>query len=141
MRIVSKSIEIRAPSARVWRVLTDFVAYPEWNPFMLSVSGALVVGKKLTVQIKPPGGKEMAFKPTLVAIEPDKELRWLGRLVLPGIFDGEHRFELTARNGVTRFEQSERFSGILVGMLGSTFEKTERGFAAMNEALKQRAES
>jgi len=32
-------IEIEAPTERVWGVLTDFAAYPEWNPFIRRVSG------------------------------------------------------------------------------------------------------
>jgi hypothetical protein len=40
-----------------------------------------------------------------------------------------------------RFGQSERFRGALVSHFGKNLEKSERGFGAMNEALKRRAES
>jgi hypothetical protein len=141
MRELHSEIEINATPARVWEVLTDFAAYPEWNPFILSAEGTPVAGEQLEVRIKPPGGREMTFKPTVVAAEPERELRWLGRVLMPRIFDGEHilRIEPLGDSRV-RFVQAERFRGVLVPLFGRTFAKTEHGFAEMNEALKRRAE-
>ncbi len=83
----------------------------------------------------------MTFKPTVQSLEEGRELRWLGRLLVPGLFDGEHRLlvEPLDRNR-SRFVQSERFSGLLVGLFGGVLEKTEAGFEQMNRAMKQRAE-
>jgi uncharacterized protein YndB with AHSA1/START domain len=39
--------EIEAPPDVVWRVLTDFAAYPEWNPFIVRIGGDLTVGQVL----------------------------------------------------------------------------------------------
>jgi hypothetical protein len=76
------------------------------------------------------------------AVESARELRWLGRLFVPGLFDGEHRLALEPLDGGrSRFVQSERFDGLLVGLFGKTLAATERGFAGMNEALKRRAEA
>ena len=73
--------------------------------------------------------------------EPDRELRWLGRLLVPGIFDGEHILHIEPLDQTrSRFTQAERFSGILVRLFGSTLDKTELGFEQMNDALKARAE-
>jgi hypothetical protein len=74
-------------------------------------------------------------------VEPGRELRWIGRVLIPGIFDGEHGFllEPTAA-GHTRFTQMERFSGVLVRPFSRTIDRTETGFRQMNEALKARAE-
>jgi hypothetical protein len=141
MRELTSSIEIDASPERVWSVLTDFASYGEWNPFIRSIEGEPVVGSRLQVRIAPPGGRAMTFKPTVTVVDPSLELRWLGRLLLPGLFDGEHRFRLEPLDGDrTRFVQSERFSGILVAFSGKGLAKTERGFDAMNEALKLRVE-
>ena len=122
-------------------MLTDFAHFVEWNPFILRIEGMAEPGARLRVEIKPPGRSAMTFTPTVLAARPGKELRWRGRLLLPGIFDGEHAFELEERGGTCSFRQSERFSGLLVPLLGGALAATERGFDAMNAALKKRAES
>jgi hypothetical protein len=134
-------VEIDAPPARVWAVLTDFAAYPEWNPFIRRISGELHAGAKLEVRITPPRGRAMTFKPTVRAVEANRELRWLGRLLLPGIFDGEHSLRIEPLDGGrSRFVQAERFSGLLVWLVKGTLAKTEAGFEQMNAALKARVE-
>ena len=141
MRELRSEIAIDAPPERVWQVLTAFGAYPEWNPFIRSIEGEAKVGSRLKIRIEPPGARGMTFRPTVRAAEPARELRWLGRLLLPGLADGEHRLALEPlAGGRSRFIQSERFSGLLVGLLGGTLAATERGFQQMNEALKRRVE-
>jgi hypothetical protein len=141
MRELTTSVEIDATPARVWEILTDFASYPEWNPFITSASGRPERGADLEIRMQPPGGRGMTFRPRVLEAEPERELRWLGRLFLPGIFDGEHSLRIEPiEDERVRFVQSERFRGVLVPMLGSTLEKTRRGFEAMNEALKRRAE-
>jgi hypothetical protein len=138
--LIDTRIEIAAPAARVWGVLTDFARFPEWNPFIIGIEGRPEPGARLRVQIKPPGKSAMTFTPEVLRAEPERELRWRGRLLVPGVFDGEHAFELECRGDGCAFRQSERFTGLLVPLLGGALAATQRGFEAMNAALKQRAE-
>ena len=141
MRELHSEIEIDAPPERVWTVLTDFASYPEWNPFIRRISGELREGARLEVRIEPPGARGTNFKPTVRAVERNRELRWLGRLLVPGIFDGEHSLLIERQEGGrSRFVMSERFTGILVGLLKGTVDKTAVGFEQMNAALKARVE-
>jgi hypothetical protein len=89
-------IDIEATPETVWSILTNFAAYPEWNPFIRRVMGVAQPGTKLMVRIHPSGAKAMSFRPTVLAAERPRELRWLGRFLLPGLFDGEHQFTLQA---------------------------------------------
>ncbi|MFQ3665679.1 MAG: SRPBCC domain-containing protein, partial [Sphingomonadaceae bacterium] len=82
----------------------------------------------------------MRFQPTLLVAEPARELRWRGRLVLPGLFDGEHWLRLQPDGTSTRLVHGERFSGLLVPLLAGTLDRTRAGFEAMNAALKAEAE-
>ena len=141
MKEVRTEIEIGASPERVWGVLMEFGSYAEWNPFIRRISGEPAVGSRLEVRIEPPEGRELTFKPSVRKAEPNRELAWLGHLLLPGVFDGEHHFELHPRNGGTLFVQREEFKGILVPLFGGGLEKTKRGFEQMNAALKQRAEA
>jgi hypothetical protein len=139
---IDTSIEIAAPPARVWSILMDFAGYPRWNPFVRSISGDVEVGASLVVSIEPPGGRAMRFRPVVIAVEPQRELRWKGKLLIPGLFDGEHWFRLrpTTHDALV-FEHGEQFSGLLVPRFRPTLENTTRnGFVAMNEALKREAE-
>src|SRR5438093_10920309 len=90
-------IDIAASAARVWDVLTDFAAYPEWNPFIRRIEGVLVPRARLLVRVQPPGGRPMTFRPTVLRVEPERELAWRGRTLIPGPFDGEHYFTLEPR--------------------------------------------
>ena len=142
MLLLGTEIDINASGERVWRVLTDFGAYREWNPFITSISGQVRRGARLKVRVQPPGGRGMTFRPTVLAADPDRELRWVGRLLLPGIFEGEHAFLITPlENGRVRLRQQETFRGLLVPLLRRLLDgQTRAGFEAMNRALKERAE-
>jgi hypothetical protein len=143
MKEIHTEIEINAPAEKVWRVLTDFAAYPEWNPFVRRVQGEVSVGACLQVYIQPSGGKGMSFRPTILVAEPNQELRWLGRFWLPGLFDGEHSFSIEPLvEERVRFIQRERFKGLLVPFLSKMLDgEIPRGFEEMNQALKLRVES
>ena len=141
MKRIETQIAIAAPPERVWAILTDFPAHASWNPFITAISGEPRQGGRLAIRVQPPGGRGMNFRPRLLAVEPGRELRWLGRLFVPGLFDGEHYFLLEPAAGGTRLTHGEKFSGLLVAMMGrSGFDPIERGFEAMNQALKARAE-
>jgi hypothetical protein len=128
-----------ATAKRVWDVLTDFAAYPEWNPLIVEASGDLVEGKKLRVRLKS-GKRTIVIKPKLLRVVPNKVLTWRGSLPIPGLFTGEHSFELDEEvPGQTRFHHWEKFNGLLVPVLGKMLEKTKRGFEQMNVALDRRA--
>ena len=89
-----------------------------------------------------PGGSAMTFRPRVLEVAPPRAFRWLGHLFIPGLFDGEHRIRIEPLQGQCRFTQEEEFHGVLASLvlhwIGAA---TERGFAAMNEALKSRAEA
>lgn len=139
---IKTEILIHATPEKVWAILTNFDNYPNWNPFIKSIKGEVKVGNKITARIEPPQGKGMTFKPKVLIFEPKKELRWIGRLLFAGLFDGEHKFELIDNgNGTTTFKQSEKFKGILVPFFKKSLDnKTKKGFEEMNQKLKQLAE-
>lgn len=139
---IKTQIIIQATPQRVWEVLTQFEQYAGWNPFIKSIQGKVQTGEKIIVRLEPPGAKGMTFKPKVLAFERNKEFKWIGHLFFPGLFDGEHRFELIDNgNGTTTFIQAEKFKGILVRMLSKMLDgSTLNGFKAMNEQLKLEAE-
>ena len=142
-RRIATAIDIDAPAGAIWRVLVDFPAYPEWNPFIRRVGGRAEVEERLVVRMQPSGTRGMTFRPTVMKVEPGRELRWLGHLLVPGIFDGEHIFEIEELGrGRVLFIQREVFKGLLVPLLARSLDRdTQRGFEEMNRALRERAET
>lgn len=142
MRSIHTEIGVGAPAARVWEILVAIDKWPEWNPFARA-SGRLQVGERLEVEIRPPDRSPMTFRPTVVRLEPRRELEWLGRLGLRGLFDGEHGFRVAPEDvGRCRFEQFEIFRGMLaVPILWVAETAARAGFEAMNRALRVQAEA
>jgi len=142
MKQIETFIDIDAPPRVVWDILTDFSAHGRWNPFIPDISGKPTEGERLAVTIAPPGKKRMNFTPRVISAKPPREFAWLGHLVIPGLFDGEHRFLIEERSdGKTRLTQREEFRGMMVGLFWKGLEPaTRKGFEEMNAALKHRAE-
>lgn len=136
-------ITIDAPPRLVWDILTDLEQYESWNPFVVAARGEVAVGQRLVNRLQPPGGRAQTFKPTVTEVEPARTFEWLGRLGLPGLFDGRHRFDLEATDsGGTLLTHREFFSGMLVPLFRSSLDtKARAGFELMNDALKARAEA
>lgn len=135
-------VEIAAPVARVYDVLTDFARYEAWNPFLTSLSGPLEVGKKLKVEMSLPEGKIYLLEPQVTQVSENSELRWRVRFLFPALLEAEHFFLLTERApGLTRVVQGQNFSGFLLRFAGNALTLSARGCVYMNQALKKRAES
>ncbi|MEZ5841779.1 MAG: SRPBCC domain-containing protein, partial [Hyphomicrobiales bacterium] len=132
MQEIESRIVIKASPAAVWRELVDFHRHSEWNPFIREASGEAREGAILTIRVAPPGAGAMTFRPRVLVASPERELRWRGKLVLPGLFDGEHYFRILPRDdNSVEFVQGERFTGLLVPLFGSGLQKTRLGFGLM----------
>jgi hypothetical protein len=140
MKTLRAQTSIEAAPASVWAALTDFDAFPSWNPFIVAIRGEPTVGSRLEVRIQPPGRRAMTFRPVVITATPNEELAWLGRIVVPGLFDGEHHLRIAPSENGSVFIQEEFFTGLLVPLFGSGLEATRRGFEAMNAALERRLE-
>lgn len=135
---IETSLDVPATPREVWAVLTDFASYPEWNPFITVADGNWEEGSRVNVTA---GG--MKFSPEVLRFTPNEELRWKGKLLMPGIFDGEHYFLLSdGPDGTTHLRHGEIFTGVLTLVTKSLlYEKTKAGFVTMNEALARRVVS
>lgn len=132
---------IRAPPERVWAVLIDFKRYPQWNPFIRAV-GRREAGNMIEAILRPPGRRPVTFRPTVTSVVRNRELQWLGRLVIPKLFDGSHTMLIEPiEGGMSRFIQKETFEGLPVPLTGKLFDSTKQGFEEMNLALKERVEN
>jgi hypothetical protein len=136
-KTIKTSIRIQATPAKVWQILTDFDRYPNWNPFLKFIKGEVEEGNTIHIH-----AGSMEFRPMVLAFEAEKEFRWIGNLLLKGLFDGEHSFIIEdLQDGTVNLKHEENFSGLLVGIFPKKlFTKTKEGFNEMNQKLKELAE-
>jgi len=139
MEKIETEIVIETEVVKVWRQLTDFPSYPQWNPFITKIEGPLAEGARICFTAVLKGGRPATFYPVLTIVKPGQELRWVGKLGFSWIFQGEHIFKLEEVGpGKTRLIHMEKFSGALnaTGLVDGMLRKSRDGFVEMNEALK-----
>jgi hypothetical protein len=142
MKEVHSEIEINSYPEIVWKILTDFDTYEQWNPFINKIIGEAKEGSRIDIYIETPSGKHRKYSPTVTKVEVGRELRWFGKSSLPGFLYGEHIFTIEElRPERVRFIQREVFDGLLTRLFGKSLNADVRqGFEDMNNALKKRAE-
>lgn len=136
-------INIDCQPETVWKILTDFEKYPEWNPMIKSIEGELRRRNRLKVRLEIKGMSKMTIKPKVATFHSGKSFSWLGHLLIIGLFDGHHIFELNQnQDGSTEFIHREQFSGVMVPLMKKTLERrVASAFEEMNQALKSTCES
>lgn len=139
---IETTLEIDHPPGAVWAVLTDFASYPAWNPFVIAVEGAARLGARLAIRVRDPrgSGPVIPFRPVVTTLEPGRALAWTGRLLVPGLFDGEHYVRVEPLpDGRTRLVHGEHFAGLVLALLGGAraVAAMEPGYRAMNRALAE----
>jgi hypothetical protein len=139
---IDTRVSIDASIERVWRILTDFRAYPDWNPYLVRVDGEAAAGAVLAVHaVNAPGKPAMAQTAAIVEIAP-YAMRWSGGLPDRSQFRGDHWFVLTVMPGHTELHHFEHFSGSLApDILARHGASIEANFERFNAALKIRAEA
>jgi len=130
---VETTIDIPASRVAVWETLTNVEGHANWNPFITKMEGKIGEGLRLKNTMSPNPGESMVFKPKILKVDQNRELRWLGHFLLPGLFDGEHYFILEDSPIGTKLTHGENFRG--VGLLFMNVQKFEKNLDQMNRAL------
>jgi len=137
MQVLHSEIPIRADPETIWKTLVVFPSIPS------EIRDAICnrkIGQNLRVFMNA-GGWGATLTVQLLAVEPFREIRWKGYLWIPGLFDGEHCFEIRQdTGGVSRLVQREIFNGLLLPLLSGTLRDTKQEFERMNVAIRDRAE-
>ena len=139
-KFIDTRIDIDAPPCEVYETLADFEHYPEWNPYHVRVSGSGNVGEPLEVRVARPDGVVVDVPHVkLLEAERCRALVWGGGI--PGVFRGEHRFDLSERqDGGTHLSHTEVFSGLFIGFADLPVPVLTEGYELMNEALRKQLE-
>jgi hypothetical protein len=140
MKQYHTQIVIQAPITRVWAELTNFKAYPEWNPLVRELHGELEVGSKIRMFIIPFGSY---FNAEFLTVAPNQEMSWQGVRFAKFLLSGRHYYKLEAiDDNKTRLLHGEFFEGWFSGFISSkTLKMMETIFVVHNELFKKRVEN
>ena len=142
MKELSTAIQINSSPEILWKVITDFKNYYQWNPILQKIKGEPLIGNQLEIHLNTVGGRKRIYHPKVIKITPNHELRWKGSFIFSQIFSGERIFliEKLGENKVN-FVNKEIFSGIGVRFTPKKMEDDIlASFKKMNEALKKTIE-
>ena len=67
---IEKSVEMKAPVSRVWRVLTDYKEFGEW--FRVKLENPFVPGQLTRGAISHPGYEHLKFEVAVQKMEPER---------------------------------------------------------------------
>lgn len=139
---IEHRIGVKAPAETIWAVLADIEAWADWNPLYPKAEGRLRIGGPLTLELALPDRKPQTIRPVIVDWIPNEQIHWrlntLGGLVRTTRF---LEIEKLTETGCI-FANGEVFAGPLGSMAVRSLGRTiRRGFAAMGEAVKARAEA
>ena len=143
MPTIRAEAEIEAPAERIFAILCDLGAYPEWNPFTPRVESSLRPGDPIHLHVRL-GGRRLSHRVEVVsANEPSRRLCWRMQLGAPWLLSSERCQELTPLGGGrTRYRNEDVFRGCLAPLVTWLFGSAlQRGFDGVARALKQRAEA
>ncbi len=135
-------IDISASASMVWGILTDFGSYRRWNPFIRAILGQAQIGNSIQITQDAAAVGAVTFRSTLTHVREPRELRWLGRWAMPGVYSAERRFGIESlTDGGVRFHHGELYRGVVIPFTKRRLQQViEPAFGAMNVALKRRAE-
>ncbi len=139
---VEERIGIQAPAAVIWEVLADLPRWHEWNPTYPKAEGELRIHSVLNLTLALPGEEPEEIRPKVLDWVPNEQLLWELK-ALRGLVRTTRYIEIDPlAEASCVVDNGEIFGGLMGPSLGRKMGKVvQRGFRAMNEALKARAEA
>jgi uncharacterized protein YndB with AHSA1/START domain len=134
--VAERQVVVDAPPERVWFVLTEIDAWPQWQGSVsrAELEGPLEPGS--TFRWKAGG---LSIVSTLRVVEPPHSVAWEGRA--RGLY-ARHRWTLERTDGRTTVNTAESFEGPLVRLLRPLMRRAlERGLEGGLAELKEAAQA
>jgi hypothetical protein len=138
VKFYESTARIQAPAEKVWALVTDAPAYPDWNPTVERVQGSIAPGETIKVFVRINPGR--AFPVKVDEFRPPERMVWRGGMSL-GLFRGERTFTLTPTpDGGTDFRMREEYTGPMLPLIWRSIPDLGPAFEEFAQSLKRRAE-
>lgn len=139
---IDESVDVRAPAALVWEVITDLDRYGEWNPFVVACRSSLRAGEPIDMKVQIFDRFVQSQRETILEHVPGVRLAY-GLPPMPlGALESHrsHAVEPTGPDSC-RYRSHFRLTGWLAPVTRTLLgRRLDAGFRAMTRALVQRAE-
>ena len=129
---------IDAAPERVWALLTDASSYGKWNRAVVSIAGKIVAGE--TVSLVSIANPKRTFRLHVTEMSAPNRMVWRDGMPL-GLFTGERTYVVEPREGVTHFEMTEEYTGLLSGLFTKAIPDLTASFNVFADSLKTAAEA
>lgn len=142
-REIKTEIEISAPVAKVWGIITKIDDWADWSPIINKSSGNASLGSTLniTMMSKEEGKDGPNYNPVITILDQPKSFRWRAKMMAGFIMTNDKVFLLEETATGTRLIHKELFSGMVVPLFWSSVESNVPTMLnSMNKALKEKAE-
>jgi len=135
-------IGIQAPAEVIWECLFDVGAWESWNPLYPQARGTIRIGNTLELAQALPGQEPQPIRPVILDWAPEDHIHWTTRTMRGWVKTTRYlEIEALTETGCI-FNNGEIFDGFMGPRLAQKNRRAIRaGFAAMSEALQQRAEA
>lgn len=139
---IEDRIGIQAPAEVIWEIVYDLPRWSEWNPTYPHAEGEIRIGQIITAKLALPDQPLQELKPKILDWVPNQQLHWQLSF-MGGMIRTLRYIEIeTLADQSCVVDNGEIFGGLMGPSLGRRMGRTvQRGFKAMNEALKARAEA
>lgn len=136
------SIEIAAPCAQVWKIITDFSSYPQWNPLITHVQGNLQMDAKIIQTVQIHAKKRVRQSQQIRLIDAPYRLCWGTKIFHPRLLAAERwQYVEAISDHRCRYTTYDDFSGLLSPIVRHLYQVSlQQGFERMALALKNYAE-
>jgi hypothetical protein len=138
VKAFSAEIEIQTSPEKIWSVLTDTAAYPEWEPNTIKIDGAFTFGETLVFHTKLSPNR--AFKAKVAEMTPARRIVLVGGMPM-GLFKAVRTYDLTQQGETVRFSTREEFSGLLSPLFGRMVPDLNPVMLGFMQGLKERSEA
>ncbi|MCG8379710.1 MAG: SRPBCC domain-containing protein [Proteobacteria bacterium] len=143
MQEIETEIEIAAPPAKVWSIITDIDKWQEWSPIINVSQGNSAIGSKLSITMisKEKGKDGPKYNPVITELKEQKYFHWRAHMLAGFIFTNDKIFRLEETGTGTHLIHIETFKGLMAPLMSGSVEKNVPSMLnSMNKALKELAE-
>jgi len=131
----SISKKINTDSETLFKIVSKFENYSNWNTVIPNAKGELIEGTELQLMMNL-NGKTRPFNPKVKSVEMNQSFLLSKVILLKGIGELTHRFEFKKlENNQTEFIQTWEGKGVLVRMMWSKIENGFSDFEIFNDDL------